>query len=189
MKIPSSLIFLFLAGFAVILSLSAATSLSAKIIAEGMEVPDLSITAPESLEARKYLGLQDGASFSLSQLSAKLVLVEIFHVLCQHCQKQAPEMNRIYQFIEQDPELRGNIKMFAIGIQSEPKSLDAFKKTFHIKFPILPDQQLDVFTKLGEPAIPFLMLVDQQGKVLLTHKGYLKDGDDFFRKIRSFSTH
>jgi peroxiredoxin len=79
--------------------------------------------------------------------------------------------------------------MFAIGIQSEPKSLDAFKKTFHIKFPILPDQQLDVFTKLGEPAIPFLMLVDQQGKVLLTHKGYLKDGDDFFRKIRSFSTH
>ncbi len=186
MKNRISVLSLIVTGTLLIFFFSVATGVETKAVSEGMDVPTLSLATPQSKDAREYLGLKESSSFDLSEIPAKLVLVEVFHVLCQYCQKQAPEMNRIYGLIEQDPELRGNIKMFAIGIQSETKSLDAFKKTFHIKFPILPDQNLETFNKLGDPTIPFLMLVDHQGKVLLTHKGYLKDGDEFFRRIKDF---
>ena len=177
---------LFVIATTLIAFLPAPSLLAETPVEEGMNISDVSFTTPSSQEARLYLGLKDGTTFTSPEIPAKLVLIEVFHVLCQYCQKQAPEMNRIYQYVEEDPELNKNIKIFSVAIQSEQRSLDAFKKTFRVKFPILSDVKLKTFSALGDPPIPFLLLVDEKGNVLLTHKGYLKSGDDFFRKIKKF---
>lgn len=183
MKITASLLTVF-CFLAVYLFPTSSFGEKPKPIEAGMKLPHFVLPAPETPDDRQYLELTSSEPFSISQIPAKLVLVEVFHVLCHHCQKQAPEMNRIFQYIKEDPELAQSIKMLGIGISSDQKALDAFEKSFHGKFPLIPDQKLTVFSLLGEPPIPFLMLVDNQGNVLLTNVGYLNDTDDFFRRIK-----
>ena len=100
---------------------------------------------PNIQEARLYLGLKDGTAFTSPEIPAKLVLIEVFHVLCQYCQKQAPEMNRIYQYLEQDQELANNIKIFSVAIQSEQRSLDAFQKNIQGKISYTAGPEIEIF--------------------------------------------
>ena len=156
----------------------------AKPIEPGMQMPPVLLPAPDSEQIRNKLGLKTEEPFLLSQIPAKFLLVEVFYVLCHSCQKQAPDLNRIYQYIQEDPNLARDIKMFGIAIHSDQRSLDAYAASFRVKFPIVRDPDLTAFSALGDPPIPFLMLVDNTGKVLLTRPGYLKDADEFFRQVR-----
>lgn len=96
-------------------------------------------------------------------------------------------MNRIYQYIQEDPKLTQDIKMIGIVASGNQKAADAFKVAYRIKFPLIPDPKMEVFDKLQGPPIPFLMFVNKEGKVLLTHPGYLKDADEFYGKMKKIA--
>ena len=168
----------------IILSLSCGPVWAAEPISTGMGLPQITLQPPESEEAKQYLGLKSSEPFPLSEIPAKLYLMEVFYILCLDCQKTAPNVNKLFSFIQKDAELRSNIKMFGLGIRGDHKKLRAYSTSFRVKFPLLPDPENEVFEKLGEPKIPFLMVVNSSGKVLLTHSGQIKDVDEFFSEIK-----
>lgn len=167
-----------------ILSLCCGPVRGAEPVAAGMDLPRITLQPPESAEARKYLGLKGPDPFSLSDIPAKLILMEVFYILCLDCQKTAPDLNKLFTFIRNDPELRENLKMFGLGIRSDHKKLRVYGSQFRVTFPLLPDPENEVFEKLGEPKIPCLILANSRGKVLLTHDGPLKSAEGFFSEIK-----
>jgi hypothetical protein len=148
-----------------------------------MDLPQFTLPAPESAEARQYLGLDAPDPFLLPDIPAKLIM-EVFYILCLDCQKTAPDINKLFGFIEKDPDLSTNIKMFGLGIRGDHKKLGVYSKQFRVKFPLLPDPENEVYEKLGEPKIPFLMVVNSSGKVLLTHSGPVKSAEELFSEIK-----
>ena len=156
----------------------------ANTLSPGMKLPAFRLASPASADALHYLGLTKAEPFSLSQVSSKLILVEILSVFCQYCQKQTPAMNRIYQYIQEDQKLAKDIKMIGIVAVGDQKTVEAFKTAYRVKFPLIPDPKMEIFGKLQNPSIPLLLLVNRQGDILLTHSGYLNDADDFFAKMK-----
>jgi hypothetical protein len=172
------------AGACILVAFLCPRASDAEPVASGMDLPQLTLQAPESADSQQYLGLKGPEPFSLSEIPAKLIIMEVFYILCLDCQKAAPSVNTLFGFIQNDPELSKNVKMFGVGMRSDHKKLRTYQASFHTKFPLLPDPENEVFTKLGEPKIPFLMLINDTGKVLLTHHGQIKDVDAFFSEIK-----
>ncbi len=156
----------------------------AEVIAVGKSLPQVLLDSPASGEEKQYLGLKNLKSFSISQIPAKLILIEIFSFYCPICQKQAPIANKLYKFIQQDPELSKDIKMMGIGAGNNSKEVDAYKANFRVSFPLFCDPQYKIHKKLGEPRTPFTILANRNGKILLTHFGVIEDTDEFMSKIR-----
>lgn len=67
------------------------------------------------------------------------------------------------------------------------KNLQVYKTSFNVKFPLFPDSDNTIFDKLGDPKVPFFMVIDNGGKVLMTHSGPIKDLDAFFSQIKKIS--
>lgn len=156
----------------------------AVVICEGKTLPQVILDGPASLEEKQYLGLKDLKSFPISQIPAKLILIEIFSFYCPICHKQAPIANKLYKFIQQDPELSKNIKMMGIGAGNNSREVDAYKANFRVSFPLFCDPHYKIHKELGEPRTPFTILANRNGKILLTHSGVIEDTDEFMSKIR-----
>ncbi|MFC2173341.1 peroxiredoxin family protein [Acidobacteriota bacterium] len=155
-----------------------------KKLAEGMELPEIELSTQGSSEIQEYLALESAGSFCLTQLPAKIVLIELFGVYCPVCIKQAPLMNQLYKFIQENSDLTDGVKMIAIAPGNKDKELKVYKTRFKVPFPLFPDADKRIYTKLGKPPIPVVIVVDSTGKVLLTHTGKIKDIEEFFSTIK-----
>lgn len=74
--------------------------------------------------------------------------------------------------------------MMGVAAGNDEKQIAVFKKQVRISFPVLPDQEGDVFTVLKVPGTPYIIMTDRQGKVLMNHAGVIKDLDHLLREIR-----
>ena len=153
-------------------------------ISSGMLLPQFTLAGPITADAQRYLGLKNPEPFSLSQISSRLIFVELFSVLCRDCQREAPNINKLYNYIQKDPELEKGVKLIGIGMRSDNKKIQVYKTSFNVKFPLFPDPDNTIFDKLGDPKVPFFMVINNAGKVLMTHFGPIKDLDEFFSQIK-----
>ena len=111
-----------LIGFvlAVVFSLSIGLSAFAanKPPQKGETLPAMNLPIPKSPGEKSYLGLSGEGSFKIPQIKAKVVIIEIFSMYCPYCQKDAPGVNELYSLIENDPELKKEIKLILIRCSS-----------------------------------------------------------------------
>jgi peroxiredoxin len=156
----------------------------AKGIPPGTTLPAFTMDMPDSAEARKYLGIKEAKTFTLSDISGKLVLVEFYSMYCPVCQRQAPRTNKIYKFIQDDPVLNKDIKVIGVGLTNKQQEIDIYKKTFRVDFPLIADPQKAIAEKTGIKDIPMTVLVDKKGKVLISHLGVIDKMDEFLKEIR-----
>lgn len=157
-----------------------------KTISTGMNLPQFALDAPGSAKEQKYLGLTELKPFSLSQVPAKIIVLELFGIYCPHCRKQAPELNKVYNFIKNNPQLSNGIKMVGIGAGANKNQVDGWKTTLHVSFPLFPDPETTIWQKFGKPGVPCTFIVSDTGKVLATHLGHTEDIEAFFRQIKKF---
>jgi thiol-disulfide isomerase/thioredoxin len=92
------------------------------------------------------LGFVGFGSFKIPEIKANLVIVEIFSMYCPYCQREAPNVNQLYAKIEQNPALKGKIKIIGIGVDttaSTPLPVDANGRPLAASFTpeISPDTQ------------------------------------------------
>lgn len=167
-----------------LLSILFSPAYGAKAIPPGTKLAEFAMDVPESAEAREYLGLKEGKTFTLSQISGKLVLVEFYSMYCPVCQRQAPRTNKLYKFIQDDPTLSKDIKVIGVGLTNKQKEIDIYRKTFRVKFPLFADPIKAIADKTGIKDIPMTLLVDKNGKVLLSHLGVVEKMDAFMKEIR-----
>ena len=168
----------------ILLSMSCSPVYAGMAIAPGSTLPEFEIEMPTLPEMRAYLGIKGGGAFSLSQIPVKLIVVEFFSIFCPKCHQNAPVANQLYKSIKEDKELSKNIKMIGIGLASKSKEIAVYKQKFKVEFPLFPDPQKKAKTKSKVKHVPLTIVVDKNGKVLMSHLGVIKNLDAFLGKIR-----
>ena len=108
----------------------------------------LLLPVPSDPERRTYLGIDAPEEFSLTDIRAEVVLIEVFSMYCPHCQREAPRVNRLYRRIAADPLLAEQVKMIGIGVGNTTYEVDTFRKRFDIPFPLFPDRSRQIARQL-----------------------------------------
>jgi peroxiredoxin len=123
----------------------------------GGQLPDFSLAVPKDAAQKGYLGLSGSGAFRIPRIQAKTVILEIFSMYCPYCQKEAPNVNRVYEKIEADPVLRGKIKLLGIGVGNSAFEVGVFQKKYNIPFPLFPDDDFVLHKLLGEARTPYFI--------------------------------
>jgi thiol-disulfide isomerase/thioredoxin len=158
--------------------------------AMGTDYGNVTFPAPVSERSARYLGLKDTAEpFRVCQVSAGLVVVEIFDMYCIYCQRAAPEVNQFYREIERSG-LGDRIKVVGVGRKNSEVEVDAYRERYEVEFPLFPDPRLSVTRSLGvgDRGTPHFVVLDLQdpGKAVLvdTSVGAFGNPETFLDRIR-----
>ncbi|HDM76150.1 MAG TPA: TlpA family protein disulfide reductase [Deltaproteobacteria bacterium] len=155
---------------------------------EGAEMPQFKLPVPESKIDRKYLGIADKkADFTVSDIKADVVIAEIFSMYCPHCQRSAPDVNKLYEDIQKNPALKDRVKIFGIGIGNSQYEIDFFKKKYNIPFPLIPDGEFKLYKEIGVKRTPYFIAVmlmkDGKSKVFYSKPGGFDSHKKFLEMI------
>ncbi len=153
----------------------------------GGKLPDFTLGIPKEGVEKAYLGLSGSGTFTIAQIRAKTVIVEIFSMYCPYCQKEAPNVNRVYEKIEADPALRGKIKLIGIAVGNSAFEAGVFKKKYNIPFPLFPDGDFAIHKRLGEVRTPYFIGVtihpDGSHRVVHSRLGAFESVEKFLDEI------
>ncbi len=154
---------------------------------EGELLPDILLTVPRNLDQKKYLGLSGDTTFTIPQINASVVIVEIFSMYCPYCQAEAPSLNKLYDKIQNNTRLKGRLKLIGIGAGNSTFEVEFFRNTYKIPFPLFPDDDFSIHKKIGEVRTPYFIVVginkDGTHRILYTHQGHLKNHDQFIKML------
>ncbi len=127
--------------------------------AVGEMLPDITLPAPKDSAEKKYLdlGFFGFGSFKIPQIKAKVVIIEIFSMYCPFCQREAPNVNQLYAKIDENPSLKGKIKIIGIGAGNTSYEVGTFKKKYNIPFPLFADGDYVIHKMVGEVRTPYFI--------------------------------
>ncbi|MFP3869370.1 MAG: peroxiredoxin family protein [Syntrophobacteria bacterium] len=159
--------------------------------APGEILPPFELPMPQDGKVKDYLGLSGSGSFTVPQIKAKLVIVEIYSMYCPHCQRGAAKVNELYHAIQKRPELRDKIKMIGIAAGNTPFEVDFFRETYDVPFPLFPDQDLSIHKALGEVRTPYFIGVriqpEETHQVVYSRLGGFEDAGKFLALVIDLS--
>ena len=160
-----------------------------ELIKVGDVFPETRLAVPKNSTEREYLGLTETKQFTLNDIKADLVIVEILSVYCPSCQRQTPVFNKLFGFIEKDAKTRGRIKMIGIAVGSNDREVEDFVIRYKIPFPIIPDPQFAMHRAIGGSRTPFTIWVKldpsiMTGVVADTHLGQYRKHKRLFKKAK-----
>lgn len=157
----------------------------------GAQPPDdlpaatFTIPAPENAQVQKYLGLKTMDPFTVSNTGAKLIIIEFFSALCPQCHLNAPIVNKLYKTVSDDQSL-ADVKVIGIAVGSEKAQVEAYKKNFKVPFPIFLDDKFAISAAMDGVETPTTMIISaNNGKVLASHHGVIKDFDGFLKELKT----
>jgi len=131
--------------------------------AVGSTLPAMKLSKPLEAGDLKYLGLSGSGTFSVDDIKTQAVIIQIFSMYCPYCQKEAPNVNRLFGLIENNPNLKGKIKIIGIGAGNSPFEVAAFKKKYKVEFALIPDSDFKIHKIVGEVRTPYFMVVKMDG--------------------------
>jgi len=161
--------------------------------AVGGMLPDIKLSMPKDSAEKSYLGLGffGFGSFKIPEIKARLVIVEIFSMYCPYCQREAPNVNQLYDKIEQNPALNGKIKIIGIGAGNTSYEVETFKKKYNIPFPLFADGDYVIHKTVGEVRTPYFIGVkinpDGSHQVIYSKLGGFEGVDQFLEMMIKLS--
>jgi hypothetical protein len=60
----------------------------------------------------------------------------------------------------------------------------AYRKQLRVSFPMVPDKEGEVFLALELLGVPYTIMANKEGKLLMTHTGLIEDLDRMLKEIR-----
>jgi thiol-disulfide isomerase/thioredoxin len=181
-------ILIFFAALVVCLAvLNGATVAAEQPTISGDVLASITLPVPQDQNAKTYLGITGDGSFTISQIKAQVVIIEIFNMYCNNCQREAPRVNELYQAVGKDPNLKGKIRMIGIGVGNTPLEVEVFKKTYGVPFPLFPDEDYSIHKASGEVRTPYFIGVkinaDGSLSVFHTREGGFQDPAQFLKQL------
>lgn len=128
-----------------------------KPLAEGNKLPKIILSVPKNTEHQKYLGIIGKGTFTIPQIKAEVVIIEIFSMYCPHCQREAPTINKFYEELVNSQKLKDKVKLIGIGVGNSAFEVSHFRKTYKIQFPLFPDADYSIHKKIGEVRTPYFI--------------------------------
>jgi thiol-disulfide isomerase/thioredoxin len=158
---------------------------------EGGVLPMINLPVPQSHAVRNYLGLSGEGFFTIPQIKAKVVIVEIFSMYCPHCQWEAPKVNELYWAVEKDSDLKGQIKIIGIGAGNSSYEVGIFRENYQIPFPLFPDEDFIIHEAVGQVRTPYFIGVkinaDGSHTVFYSKEGGFEEPHQFLKSILTLS--
>ncbi len=166
---------------------TAVVSAESKTPMEGAVLPAMVLARPADAAHRGYLGLSAGERFTLSEIEADVVIIEIFSMYCPHCQREAPLINRLHEAIEKRGAAKGRVKLIGVGVGNSAFEVDVFRKRYKIPFPLFPDGDFTIHKNIGEVRTPYFIAIraesDGSQRVVYSKLGGFKDPGRFLDMI------
>ena len=180
------------AAFAICLLVATHAGLAfPKAPAIGESLPSFKLPIPEDAGAQRYLGLSGTGEFTISQIQAKVVIIQIFSMYCPVCQKEASRVNKLHSMIQKRKDLKNKIRMIGIGTGNTPFEVSFFQKKYEVDFPLFSDEDLSIHKILGELRTPYFIGVkinrDGSNEVFYSRLGQFRDVDGFLKRIIELS--
>ena len=148
---------------------------------------DISFPTPKDTEQQKYLGIEGGEEFKISQVDARVVVVEIFSMYCPYCQREAPRVNELYEKMQTASPVNGSVKIIGIGAGNSAYEVELFREAYQIPFPLFSDGDYTIHERIGSVRTPFFIVFRKNEKNVFelnkTHLGPIKDLDQFLEEI------
>ncbi|MCX5892979.1 MAG: TlpA disulfide reductase family protein [Deltaproteobacteria bacterium] len=156
----------------------------------GQRFADLTFSGTLSAEDRSYLGLTRPGPFTLKDIQARYLLLEIFSDSCPHCILAAPGVNRLFHLIAQSPKLRAGgglplLKMLGVGFYGKPGQMEVWRIKHDVPFPLIPDPQARVGKAMDIPGVPTYVVLNRQGRVVFIQAVEMGSPQKFLQKILS----
>ena len=158
---------------------------------KGGVLPDISIPVPHRDADKDYLGLKEGEFFKIPQIKVTVVIIEIFSMYCPYCQREAPEVSRLYTLIENNPALKGKIKLIGLGAGNTKFEVEVFRKNYTVPFPLFPDEDFAFHKGFGEVRTPYFIGVrinaDGTHQVFYSKLGGFGGAEQFLQSVVQLS--
>lgn len=157
----------------------------------GGQLPDIKLAMPKNSDDKKYLGLFGFSSFRIPQIKAQLLIVQIFSMYCPYCQKDAPKVNELYVKIEQNPALKGKIKIIGIGVGNSLYEVEIFKTRYNVLFPLFADGDYSIHKQIGEVRTPYFIGIninpDGSQQIFYSKLGSFESAEQFLEMLVKLS--
>ncbi len=154
-------------------------------------MPAFELPMPGSEREKSYLGLSGTGNFTLGQIKAQVLIIEVYSFYCPHCQRSAAQVNELYQKIEERPDLKEKMKMIGIAVTNGTYEVDSYRERYNVPFPLIPDKDTEISQKLGVKGTPTFIGVRVNDKGVAERfyfgEGGFEDTQQFLAKIIQLS--
>jgi thiol-disulfide isomerase/thioredoxin len=137
---------------------------------------------------QKYLGISNKKVFTLNDIKGTLFVIEVFSTYCTTCPRDIPVINAVYSAVEKDPLLKGKVSVFSIAIGNNTIEVEHYKKDQKIPYPILTDYNFTAHKALGNPRVPYTLIVRKTKRGICTleysHQGVLTSVDELLKLLK-----
>ena len=150
----------------------------------GQRFSSLTFSGALSDADRLYLGLARPGEFTLMNIQARYLLIDIFSDACPHCTAQAPVVRRLFHEISANPKLNdGTLKMVGVGYYGTPATMERWREKYGAPFPLIPDPGGRVFKTLDIYGTPTYVVLDSRGTVVYLFYGEIENPRRFMREL------
>jgi thiol-disulfide isomerase/thioredoxin len=133
----------------VILACSPVLGKDAQVDLRQLTSTELSLEGQQKAAAQ--LGLKGKAAFALKDLESEIIIVELFSMYCPHCQREAPNVNKLYSTIKNNKDTKDKVLLMGVGAGNTPYEVKIFKKKYSVEFPLVADPRIEMGKALKEP--------------------------------------
>ncbi|MEE4165376.1 MAG: redoxin domain-containing protein [Desulfocapsaceae bacterium] len=153
------------------------------------EMPRLELTIPDIPEHQDYLGVQGspGDSFTVEDIDADILLIELFSMYCPFCQEEAPYVNELYEMMQALPADGPRVKIIGLGAGNSAFEVDHFRSTYDVEFPLFPDKDLSMYKALSGAGTPGFIGVKKTAEdgfvIVLRQSGGFHDKESFLEQL------
>jgi hypothetical protein len=163
-----------------------------KVTRSGDLFPPHTFPPPTSRQDLNYFGLSEEKPFTLGDIQADLVVLELINIYCTSCQEQGPTYNEVFDLVKRDPIIKGKVKWMGVGVGNNETEVEFFRKKEGIPFPVLPDLHFDLYQAIGGPGgirTPLTLLIrkDEKGRgiVVASHTGFRGSKRELLDEIKA----
>jgi len=142
---------------------------------QGDSFPDLGLAVPKTAAEREYLGLSaENGEFRLCDISADVILVEVFDMYCRYCQEGAPQAAELFA-LSKSPGKNVKVRMIGIGLGNSEYEVALFKRKHKTPFSVFADADNRYRDALGarvsKPSYYVLRLEGKRSSVIEVQSG------------------
>lgn len=166
-----------------------------KAAGDAETLPEFSLIVPDTEEHRNYLGLkgEPGETFTIKDIDADVLLIELFSMYCPFCQEEAVNVNSLYEAMISFSTPEFSVKIIGLGANNSAFEIDHFRNTYGIRFPLFPDQDMSIYKLLGGKGTPGFIgcrkNADNTYSVVLRQSGGFFQADEFLTELLHKSGH